>query len=74
MEKMSVNSNMENPIEDYRGLRCRQCDCRHFWVVYTRAAWGGKVVRRRACRGCGARITTWELRAVPDVSRRGQGT
>jgi transcriptional regulator NrdR family protein len=29
-------------------------------VIYTRAAAGGKIIRRRACRACGMRITTWE--------------
>jgi transcriptional regulator NrdR family protein len=29
-------------------------------VIYTRAAPGGKIIRRRACRRCGKRITTWE--------------
>lgn len=46
--------------EDDRGLRCRRCGCRHFWVVYTRHARGGKLIRRRECRHCGTRITTWE--------------
>jgi len=45
---------------DDLGLQCRKCGCRHFWVVYTRAASGGKIVRRRECRHCGKRITTWE--------------
>lgn len=43
-----------------RGLRCRHCGCRHFYVIYTRRAVGGKLVRRRKCRHCGQRITTWE--------------
>jgi transcriptional regulator NrdR family protein len=43
-----------------RGLVCRECGCRHFWVVYTRAYSGGRVVRRRECRHCGRRMTTWE--------------
>lgn len=45
---------------DDRGLRCRHCGCGHFRVVYTRRAWGGKLIRRRECRHCGQRITTWE--------------
>ena len=43
-----------------RGLRCRVCPSQRFRVVYTRAAWGGRVVRRRQCRNCGVRMTTWE--------------
>ena len=46
--------------EQQRGLECRQCGCRHFHVVYTRAAWGGRIQRRRECRHCGRRMTTWE--------------
>ena len=41
------------------GLRCRTCGCRHFRVVYTRAR-AGVIVRRRECRYCGRRITTYE--------------
>jgi transcriptional regulator NrdR family protein len=50
----------KKPAEGDRGLRCRHCGCGHFRVIYTRAAWGGKLVRRRECRNCGKRITTWE--------------
>ncbi len=46
--------------EDDRGLRCRKCGCGHFRVIYTRRAWGGKLVRRRECRHCGNRVTTSE--------------
>jgi transcriptional regulator NrdR family protein len=46
--------------EDDRGLRCRHCGCGHFRVIYTRPAWGGKLVRRRECRHCGNRVTTSE--------------
>lgn len=48
------------PTEDDRGLRCRHCGCGHFRVIYTRRAWGGKLVRRRECRHCGKRVTTSE--------------
>ncbi len=44
----------------YSGLRCRKCGDQRFRVIYTRAAVGGKIIRRRACRACGSRITTWE--------------
>ena len=43
-----------------RGLECRQCGCKHFRVVYTRPTWGGRIMRRRECRHCGKRMTTWE--------------
>jgi transcriptional regulator NrdR family protein len=43
-----------------RGLRCRKCGCGRFRVIYTRSAPGAKLVRRRECRNCKARLTTWE--------------
>jgi hypothetical protein len=45
---------------DQRGLVCRHCGCRHFRVIYTRPALGGRLVRRRECRNCAERFTTWE--------------
>ena len=48
------------PDQDKRGLECRYCGCKHFRVIYTRRGWGGKLIRRRECRYCGKRITTWE--------------
>ena len=49
-----------DPATDQRGLQCRHCGCRHFRVVYTRATWGSRIMRRRECRHCGKRMTTWE--------------
>ncbi len=46
--------------DDHRGLVCPKCGCRHFYVIYTRPAWGNRIIRRRRCRDCGARITTTE--------------
>jgi len=31
-----------------------------FHVLYTRAAIGGRILRRRECRHCGRRLTTYE--------------
>jgi len=45
---------------DRKGLACRSCGCRHFRVVYTRPTWGRRIMRRRECRHCGKRVTTWE--------------
>ncbi len=56
---MSEASNHRNADDD-RGLRCRHCGCRHFYVIYTRPYRGGQLVRRRECRACGNRITTRE--------------
>jgi len=50
----------KQPDSELRGLRCRSCGGQRFRVVYTRRAWGRKVVRRRECRQCGERVTTWE--------------
>ena len=43
-----------------RGLVCPDCGCAHFRVLYTRRAWGGRLLRRRECRHCGRRVTTYE--------------
>ena len=47
------------PVEK-RGLECLKCGCRHFFVIYTRPASGSRVMRRRECRYCGRRVTTYE--------------
>jgi hypothetical protein len=47
----------EEPV----GIVCRTCGCRHFFVIDSRPARGGKIVRRRECRHCGTRITTREI-------------
>ena len=54
-----VAAGSEKP-EQQRGLRCPKCGCGHFRVIYTRRAWGGKVVRNRECRHCGRRVITYE--------------
>jgi len=43
-----------------RGMECRHCGCAHFRVLYTRRALGGRLLRRRECRNCGRRVTTYE--------------
>jgi transcriptional regulator NrdR family protein len=54
------NDSLKKPIEEQRGLECRQCGCKHFRVIYTRPCRGGQLVRRRECRHCGRRMTTRE--------------
>lgn len=49
-----------NPADSKRGIECRSCGCKHFRVIYTRPVSGGRLVRRRECRHCGKRMTTWE--------------
>jgi hypothetical protein len=51
-----MNGNASND----RGISCPACGCQHFFVIYTRRAPGGKLIRRRECRHCGRRITTYE--------------
>ncbi len=46
-----------------RGLECPGCGCAHFRVLYTRRALGGRLLRRRECRHCGRRVTTYEGQA-----------
>lgn len=46
--------------QERKGLECRYCGCRVLKVVYTRAKPGKSVMRRRECRQCGQRVTTWE--------------
>jgi transcriptional regulator NrdR family protein len=50
---------MTTQNEHSHGLRCR-CGCSRLKVIYTRARDGNKLVRRRQCRECGERLTTWE--------------
>ena len=46
--------------KEERGLKCARCGCRHFFVVYVRPARGNRLMRRRECRNCGHRVTTYE--------------
>jgi hypothetical protein len=42
------------------GLICPRCGHRRWRVLYTRAATHKRLVRRRECRACEYRVTTWE--------------
>lgn len=55
-----MNVKEQKTRSDDRGLRCRQCGCADLRVVYTRRGINGIVKRRRECRNCGERMTTWE--------------
>jgi transcriptional regulator NrdR family protein len=46
-------------VSNDRGLRCVKCGHGRFKVIYTRARVFA-IVRRRQCRNCAARVTTWE--------------
>ena len=52
-----------------RGLRCPDCGNDKLRVVYTRSREHGVVQRRRECRGCLCRVTTWEQILPRDVYR-----
>ncbi len=45
-----------NPV----GIVCRGCGCRHFHLVEIRPALAGRIMKRRECRHCGRRLTTYE--------------
>jgi transcriptional regulator NrdR family protein len=45
-----------------KGFECEKCGSRNFKVIYTRSASESKLVRRRECKKCGRRFTTWEKR------------
>lgn len=42
-----------------QGLECPKCGCRHFRVAKTQQG-DGVIVRRRECRHCSERLTTYE--------------
>lgn len=48
-------------LAEGQGLVCPGCGCSHFWVLYTRRTFGGRLLRRRECRHCGRRVTTYEM-------------
>lgn len=53
--------------KDDRGIRCPACGCGHWRVIYTRASWGGRLMRRRECRHCGHRVTSVECLGSPKI-------
>jgi len=61
MDNMIPKPTTSNLLE--RGLKCHDCGGKRFKVIYTRSG-PGVIKRRRECRGCGRRLTTWE-RVVP---------
>ena len=56
---MAQASDKQTPSKK-RGFECPTCGCAHFRVLYTRRALGGRLLRRRECRYCGRRMTTYE--------------
>ncbi len=54
---------------DERGLECPECQCHHFYVIYTRKR-EERIVRRRECRHCGPEDTDRrEVDRVAGVAR-----
>ena len=52
------------------GLECPECGCRHFETIKSEPRmWG--ILRRKACRHCGWRVTTHE-RLVPNLGNQSQ--
>ena len=58
----SEGVNDESMTKFTRQWRVRMTNggCKHFRVIDTRPALGGRIVCRRKCRHCGKQITTWE--------------
>lgn len=48
------------PEDPLAGIRCRRCGCAHSRVVYAKPGPLNRRLRRRECRNCGARFTTYE--------------
>ena len=46
--------------EHDNGPTWRYCCCKHFRLVHAGPTRGGRILRRRECRRCGKRMTTWE--------------
>ncbi len=55
----TLHSKNASSLDD-RGLRCWKCGKSQFRVIYTRPARPSTVMRRRECRICKTRITTYE--------------
>ena len=53
-----MNDSAEAEVQP--GIECPSCGCRHHRTIRTRKTWGGKVARRRECRNCKRRFTTYE--------------
>ncbi|HOM16568.1 MAG TPA: hypothetical protein PLQ00_04525 [Thermoguttaceae bacterium] len=51
----------EQEKEQAKGLECRRCGCRHFYVTHTLQLPDGRIKRRRVCRHCGTPIVTFEV-------------
>ncbi len=55
-------------MPDEKGIRCRKCGCRHFFVIRTQQGPGERVMRVRECRHCQQRLVTYEAAAGEKVT------
>ncbi len=52
---------MQGQVNDSdMGIPCKVCGCRHHQTLETRPAPKNQIRRRRQCRNCGLRFTTYE--------------
>lgn len=62
--KPTTNADTDNAPdelgEDQHGISCPGCGCRHLIVLDTRKTWGSRIRRRRQCRHCARKVTTYE--------------
>lgn len=42
------------------GIECPACGCRHFYTTHTEPLRDGRIRRRKICRNCGRKMTTFE--------------
>ena len=56
------------PDKEAIGLVCDDCECSHFYVIWTRPRANGLIARRRECRNCGRPKTTVEKEIDPKVT------
>jgi len=59
-KESQVTGKQCSTADQTRGLACHRCGGHEFRVIYTRPTWGERIMRRRECRHCGKRVTTWE--------------
>lgn len=58
--ELEVSERQKPAAEVQVGICCRQCGCADCSVYYVRQTWGGRTMRRRQCRHCGKKFTTYE--------------
>jgi hypothetical protein len=59
-DRSTVSSIGRDESAQPKGLACRVCGCRHLRCLETRQATGNRIFRRKVCRHCGAKLSTFE--------------